>query len=256
MIHRLTRLLPKFRGQKSRVRCFLHILNLVAKVILRHFDNTKDEETQLDIQELLEDNKWENDEEEDDNDEDGDVDDIENEDDGGDVTPIRQVLNKLRRLSFAIKNSSTLLLPEWFKILERMNLSAQMLPRDVKTHWNSTYDMLKAALQYRTAVDELTGNRKHDLRKYELEEEEWVLAAQLTTVLETFKEATLAFSKSTSTIAKVLPSMDKISRLLDPSAKETANFCPAIKAALRCGASLLAQYRELIDTSDIYRIAT
>lgn len=57
------------------------------------------------------------------------------------------------------------------------------MPRDVTTRWNSTYDMLKFALEYRKAIDTLTADRQNELRNYELSEREWTIAAQLSDVL-------------------------------------------------------------------------
>jgi len=52
-----------------------------------------------------------------------------------------------------------------------------MMPRDVATRWNSTFDMLDFAIDYRAAVDAMTSIR--DLRKYELDDDEWDTAANL-----------------------------------------------------------------------------
>jgi hypothetical protein len=57
------------------------------------------------------------------------------------------------------------------------------MPRDVSTRWNSTYDMLKFALEYRKAIDVLTADRKNKLRVYELNKKEWVIAEQLSDIL-------------------------------------------------------------------------
>jgi hypothetical protein len=57
------------------------------------------------------------------------------------------------------------------------------MPRDVTTRWNSTYDMLSFALEYRKAIDILTADRRHGLRAYELSEREWTIASQLCDVL-------------------------------------------------------------------------
>lgn len=57
-----------------------------------------------------------------------------------------------------------------------------MMPRDVATRWNSTYDMLVFALEYRMVIDEISGDR--DMRKYELDEQEWGLVEQLCNLLE------------------------------------------------------------------------
>jgi hypothetical protein len=62
----------------------------------------------------------------------------------------------------------TIILPEWFAILDRMAatnkskgktpLSKWMMPRDVATWWNYTYEMLNFAYTYRDAYNELSSN--------------------------------------------------------------------------------------------------
>ena len=56
-----------------------------------------------------------------------------------------------------------------------------MMPQDIATRWNLTYDMLVFAHDYCKAIDELTGDR--DMRKYELDENEWELVEQLCNLL-------------------------------------------------------------------------
>jgi hypothetical protein len=58
-----------------------------------------------------------------------------------------------------------------------------MMPRDVSTRWNSTYDMLEFAVDYREALDSITGNQKMKLRQFELTEEDWEIATKLRDVL-------------------------------------------------------------------------
>lgn len=65
----------------------------------------------------------------------------------------------------------------------RMSLCQCMMPRDVTTCWNSTYDMLVFALEYRDALDPLTGNQRMKLRRYELMEEDWNIATKLHDIL-------------------------------------------------------------------------
>ena len=58
-----------------------------------------------------------------------------------------------------------------------------MMPRDVLTRWNSTYDMLEFAVEYREAIDLITGNQRMKLRQYELSEEDWEIEMKLCDVL-------------------------------------------------------------------------
>ena len=58
-----------------------------------------------------------------------------------------------------------------------------MMPRDVTTRWNSTFDMLDFAVKHITAIDAITSDRDMKLRQYELSEDEWDVARQLRDVL-------------------------------------------------------------------------
>ena len=67
--------------------------------------------------------------------------------------------------------------------MEKENPSNRIIPRDVTTRWNSTYDMLTFVLEYRTVVEKFTADRKNEIRELELSEEEWVIVTQLNNVL-------------------------------------------------------------------------
>jgi hypothetical protein len=66
------------------------------------------------------------------------------------MSHVTTYLFQLRKAAYAFKNSSTIILPEWFRILNRMaieskaagekGLSSRMMPRDVATRWNYTYE--------------------------------------------------------------------------------------------------------------------
>lgn len=95
-----------------------------------------------------------------------------------------------RKLANSIKNSSTKSLPCWKEIIKEViasspedspnrKLTVRMMPRDVRTRWNSTFDMVKLALSYRDAIDKITSERSLKLRKYELGENGWELVKQV-----------------------------------------------------------------------------
>ncbi|KAH9025605.1 hypothetical protein EDB84DRAFT_1252023, partial [Lactarius hengduanensis] len=72
---------------------------------------------------------------------------------------VRATLNKVRKLSFAVVHLMTIALPAWCKVCTTHQLPVRVIPRDVTTRWNSTFNMLKMALQYRPAIDNITANK-------------------------------------------------------------------------------------------------
>ena len=76
-----------------------------------------------------------------------------------------------------------MILPHWYEVLDELELDARMMPRDVSTRWNLTFDMLKFSIEYRRAIDAITAERTMKLRDYELGREEWKVAEELCEVL-------------------------------------------------------------------------
>ncbi|KAF8816613.1 hypothetical protein BYT27DRAFT_7076683, partial [Phlegmacium glaucopus] len=62
-----------------------------------------------------------------------------------------------------VKGTCTLLLPQWYELLEELKLNAQIMPWDVSTRWNSTYDMIEFATEYCLALDTITSKREMKL---------------------------------------------------------------------------------------------
>lgn len=61
-------------------------------------------------------------------------------------------------------------------MVKHMKLGDLVMPRDVITCWNSTYDMVKFALEFRTAIDMMSAT-SGALRHYVLTDEEWEIVA-------------------------------------------------------------------------------
>ena len=99
------------------------------------------------------------------------------------VPNMHSPLSQLRKLAFKIIHSTTIILPAWHEILEELKLECRIMPRDVSTRWNSTFDMLDFALKYRAAIDKITADRKTDLRMFELNDGEWEIVRQLCNTL-------------------------------------------------------------------------
>ena len=180
---------------------------------------------------------------------------------------------QLRKLAYAIKNSSTLALPEWFCILDELSLDACMIPHDVRTRWNATYDMLNFTYEYKEAINQITDRCEMKLRDYEIEPHEWDIIKQLWDILgirpsmfksffdlsyipsQVFKDATLFFScGGTSNVASVIPAMDHLDEHL-ASIATSLKYGRPIKAAVALGKKTLNRYYDRMDHSEVYRIA-
>lgn len=95
----------------------------------------------------------------------------------------REAYQQLQKVSFAMINSTTILLPAWKELLEDLELKVKLMPRDVHMRWNSTHAMLSFLLEYWTAIEHITSERKNKLQWFELSKEEWDIARELSDTL-------------------------------------------------------------------------
>jgi hypothetical protein len=125
----------------------------------------------------------------------------------------------------------TLALPAWKRICGKYKLKCRLIPRDVATRWNSTYDLLRFSLQYCTAIDDITNNKAFKLQKYELEPKDWLIIKDLVAVLKQYKNATIYFSGDSASISAVILAMDRIDAHLNFHAQHPLH--PAIVVAMK-----------------------
>ncbi|KAG0707643.1 hypothetical protein DFH29DRAFT_783596, partial [Suillus ampliporus] len=92
-------------------------------------------------------------------------------------------LPKLHKIAFKMVHSSTILLPAWKLLLQEQKRTVRIMPCDIVTRWNSTFDMLRFAIEYWPALEEMTAKREHNLRMLELSEAEWDSASELCEIL-------------------------------------------------------------------------
>ncbi|KIL63555.1 hypothetical protein M378DRAFT_79529 [Amanita muscaria Koide BX008] len=201
--------LPNSFNAINRVRCFNHTIQLSAKALLKPFDASPKDNDDLDKHSGNDDEDFEeghemvyedpedsaNDDDNDNEEDSEEAEEVEAEDPLDvldeqargqlleDTVAVRATLNKIRKLSFAIIHSTTIALPVWRKTCTAHKLAVRLIPRDVKTRWNSTYDMAKVALKYRPAIDDITANKSSKLRKYELDDDDWKIIGDLLRVL-------------------------------------------------------------------------
>lgn len=98
-------------------------------------------------------------------------------------TDLLLTYRQIRKFASKVVNSTTILLPAYKKRVADLKMPEQLIPRDVSTRWNSTYDMLTVALEYQKVVDSMCADRDLELRKFELSTREWTIVRQLMDVL-------------------------------------------------------------------------
>jgi len=97
------------------------------------------------------------------------------------------MIHQTHKITFKIINPPTLLLPQWHSLLNHeapVQLQGRVLPRDVSTRWNSTFDHLAVFIELEEYVDKFAGLREHGLWQFELTQEEWKCVKQLVKVLQ------------------------------------------------------------------------
>jgi len=200
MIDELADLLIHFSGTGNCVHCF-YIINLIAWKILKEFDllkNSQDVELGKLAEELETRREIAGSKDDDDN---GVLFNIcDNEPASEDMAIVHKMLVEVSPLpcwvrdaygpiiqlcwvAYTIKNSLTLILPQWWEILKDFDLKMKMMPQEVTTRWNSSFDMLDFALEYRCAIDAIIDEKEMKLRWYDLSEEDWRIVWQLWNVL-------------------------------------------------------------------------
>ncbi|KAJ7366197.1 hypothetical protein DFH08DRAFT_678380, partial [Mycena albidolilacea] len=165
----------------------------------------------------------------------------------------------IRKLAFGIIHSTTKGLPAWCKACKRHGMRVRLIPRDVRTRWNSVYDMLSVALMYKDIINDFTSDRDLGYGKYNLSNAQWTLVEDMLHVL---KDATLYFSNEKHcTITQVLTTLDKIDNLItatvitssvQPGSTPKFALHHSIKSALKLAKSTLNKYYSRTNKSNIY----
>ncbi|EIW58933.1 uncharacterized protein TRAVEDRAFT_104594, partial [Trametes versicolor FP-101664 SS1] len=158
----------------------------------------------------------------------------------------------LRKLTFKIVHSTTKLLPTWKELLAELGQPVVLIPRDVRTRWNSTFDMLDSCLKHQKALTQLCSDKSNGLRSFEVSEREWEIARQLRNML---KDATTFFSKQTPNLASVIPAMDHIDAHLTTASHDEQAFDSALRISAGLAQRTLNKYYSFTDDSTTYRIA-
>ncbi|KAF9226431.1 hypothetical protein BS17DRAFT_698806, partial [Gyrodon lividus] len=154
-------------------------------------------------------------------------------------------------IAYKIIRSTTIILPAWQIILCNLWMTVSLMPCDVVTHWNKTFDMLEYAWKHREAVDTVIQCSDLGLRRFKLTNHKWKFVKQLYSIL---KDTTLFFSWSTPNLTTMIPAMDHIDKYLTMYLCNRS-YSPAICTAVPLTMSTLNCYYSLTNGSEVYCIA-
>jgi hypothetical protein len=135
------------------------------------------------------------------------------------------------------------------------------LKLDVKTRWNSTFDMLDRVLKLKPAYDSMC-NGDGGLNKYKITTDEWNYLEQLKKLLHRFNTLTTKVSASTAypTISKTIAVYNKLIDHIEIFIENNTNNNDVLSEQLKLGATAanekLKKYYSKTDFSPVYSVAT
>ncbi|KNF00496.1 hypothetical protein PSTG_06187 [Puccinia striiformis f. sp. tritici PST-78] len=278
----------RFKGAPQWIRCFAHILNLIAQAILRPFETHKANKdtnggSSTNTGDDLDHGEYDNAEQIrllphgdtspapededpsdtdslpqlDDNDSDslseGDIENASDEGEGDLYTSAscKQTLAKFRMVAKKLKYSPNSK-AEFVKLcVAKKCATPHNISRDVCTRWNSTSLQLSSIVRCQAAILEWQRHKSLGLeRKYHLD-----LARDLAGVLNMFHEITLQISVAGSArLSNVVLFIDQITEHLSTIISNPV-YPAALRNACRLGLKKTNKYYSLTDTSPLYRIA-
>ncbi|CAB4484797.1 unnamed protein product [Rhizophagus irregularis] len=166
---------------------------------------------------------------------------------------VSEVVPKLRKLVVKI-HASPQRREKFSRQCEAAHLPDKELVVDVKTRWNSTFDMIERSLELREALDNIA-IADRDLRQWELIDAEWDLLKQIKKLLYIFLRATLHISHGRyPTIENSIPIFNWIMDKIEDFDKK-ANIDEIVKKAACNAMEKLKKYYQYTD-GIIYTIST
>ena len=161
---------------------------------------------------------------------------------------VKEALDKARDICTHANKSNTFS-AELRKQQRLIGGNEKKLIQDVPTRWNSTFDMGERFLELKVAIIAAIATTDNNLTQ--LTKTDWTYLEKATRVLQIFKEATVMFSSSNSSISKVIYVITLIMRNL----KETLadHGVKQLKRALKAG--MEDRFNE-IETQDVYALST
>lgn len=140
---------------------------------------------------------------------------------------------------------------------DAMDCPPLALTLDVRTRWNSTYDMLNRAVKLKEAYVAMTAPGS-ELEEFALSASDWTKIQGIIEVLKPFEDATqtLSSSKSHASVNMTILCYNRIMDALEKLEERMIATDPELCHAIRCGLDKLVRYYSRTDMTEVYAVAT
>jgi hypothetical protein len=215
-----------FQGADSYIRCLAHVLNLIVSDILSAL-KSGDHKTAVTACDLMQENK--------------------------DIG-MHSVLSRLRIMSLWIARTPQRK-QQWKLICQTNRLNDKFIEYDVDTRWNSTFRMIRDALQAKQQIKKWIDSQTY-LPPFTTED--WACLHQIESILAKFEEFTLTVSKRQPQISLAIPIYYELHDILNDAASREGEFSGLradIASAVSSGLNKFKKYYDLMDGQDAYYVA-
>ena len=145
--------------------------------------------------------------------------------------------------------------------LGRAETDTKALVQDVKTRWNSSFDMLERFVELQEAIKKVLEdeewkdkiNVKSTGRPVKFSSNDWKIMERVVKVLRPFKEATLKLSAAAACISRAIPTITSLLHTLKPAQNNTDMGVRDLKKRLM---ENLLERCDYMEGSDIHTMAT
>ena len=216
----------RFQGADSYIRCLAHVLNLIVGDILSAL-KSGDNKTAVTACDLMQENK---------------------------EIGMHSVVSRLRIMSLWIARTPQRK-QQWKVVCQTHRLNDKFIEYDVDTRWNSTFRMIRDALQAKQQIKKWIDNQAY-LPPFTTED--WEYLHQIELILAKFEEFTLTVSKRQPQISLAIPIYYELHDILNDASSREGEFSglsPDIASAVSSGLDKFKKYYELMDGQDAYYVA-
>eukprot|EP01022_Parablepharisma_sp_SALTPOND_P022646 TRINITY_DN4617_c0_g1_i19.p1 TRINITY_DN4617_c0_g1~~TRINITY_DN4617_c0_g1_i19.p1 ORF type:complete len:165 (+),score=1.22 TRINITY_DN4617_c0_g1_i19:1111-1605(+) len=133
----------------------------------------------------------------------------------------------------SIIKASPKLMEQLSEFKRKLSITAPKLKLDVKTRWNSVYDMINSLLRKKSAVMNLYFKGSKKLTSKTISEEEWQSLAAIKGVVYPFYKITKNFSSNVATVSGIMPILHNVFESILLSKESDQEVATVLKGTIK-----------------------